>query len=310
MSQTSLMYTLARWGGRALFLLSLVFVGYLLRDNYEQIRARNFDIDVYSLGAAALILALAYLSAALIWHRLAAAFGAHLDLVVSCRAWFFSQLGKYVPGKIPLLLFRLQPYAADQRKQGGLATIIEYLAMLAACALISLSALATAQIEIPLSIRLILLTGAALLLLAIWPPILKPVVNRLLQLLGRQPITEFPSYKALLGYVTLYIACSLMHGLAFFLLLSAIEPISITMLFTVTGIYQAGALIGIAAVFAPAGLGVRESIIIILLSLVAAEESVIIAALLMRLMTIAAELFLALLAYISEKIWLEKQSQA
>ena len=97
----------------------------------------------------------------------------------------------------------------------------------------------------------------------------------------------------MLGLTLLYIIPGLLQGLGLYLLLLSLGPVEPGSYLAVTGAYYTAGLAGMLAFFAPGGLGVREGILMLVLPLVVPGESAIIAALLLRLIMIAAELFLA-----------------
>jgi len=73
--------------------------------------------------------------------------------------------------------------------------------------------------------------------------------------------------------------------------------LSFSYLIPMIGIYYAASLAGIAALFAPAGLGVREGIIFLILPTIIAKGIVIAGTIMIRIVSIAVEICLALFFY-------------
>jgi len=81
--------------------------------------------------------------------------------------------------------------------------------------------------------------------------------------------------------------------LALFALLDAMAPLDPSRFLIIAAIYEAAGVIGMAALFAPSGLGVREGVLLLLLPLVVPQSAVIIGVILIRLINTGCELFLA-----------------
>ncbi|MCD6501249.1 hypothetical protein J7L01_01475, partial [bacterium] len=118
----------------------------------------------------------------------------------------------------------------------------------------------------------------------------------------RAPIEKSPSYKTTLKFISAFMLVGLLHGMGLFFVLNSLAALSFSHYLTVTGVYYAAGLVGFFAVFAPAGIGVREGILMLVLPQFIPEPVVIVGAILMRLVITAAELFLAGASVVIEKI--------
>ncbi|MEN8208869.1 MAG: hypothetical protein ABFR50_06430, partial [Candidatus Fermentibacteria bacterium] len=76
---------------------------------------------------------------------------------------------------------------------------------------------------------------------------------------------------------------------------------------TITGIYSIAGLIGLAAFFAPSGIGIREGVLFLVLPAFIPGPTVIVGVIAIRLLTTAAELLLAGVFVIAEKILSSKK---
>ena len=296
------------WYSRLLFACVIIAVFYFIWRNTGQILQYDFQFNWYLLLASSFAAITAFLFNFYIWTKLAESFGLKAKLLVAGKAFFLSQLGKYVPGKVGLLLVRLDAYKGFSKKKVAVATGIEYIASLASACLIVLVALAFSPEQIPAYVRWITTVCAIFFILALYPPFMKKIVNWGLKLIKREQLEEFPSYRILLQFVGAYMLVGLLHGLGLYLLINSLSPVNFDHYLTITGTYYAAGLIGIAAVFAPSGIGVREGVLFLILPAFIPKPTVIVGAIAVRLITTVAELILAGIFVLADRIWgTEKQ---
>ncbi|MEA1936445.1 MAG: hypothetical protein U9M96_06485 [Thermodesulfobacteriota bacterium] len=229
-------------------------------------------------------------------------FGLNVPILRAGKAWFVSQLGKYVPGKVTLLLVRLDAYRGYSKRKITVATGIEYIAMLASAFILVLVALASAFQIVPYHIRWVAGVGSVLFLFMLWPPLSLRFVNLVLKLLKREPIEEFPPYSLLLRFVGAYIFAGLLQGMGLFFVLNSLSPVKFSYFLIIAGVYEAAGLIGIAAVFAPSGIGVREGVLLLVLPSFIPMPAVIVGTIAIRLIATITELFLAGVFIVAEKM--------
>lgn len=91
----------------------------------------------------------------------------------------------------------------------------------------------------------------------------------------------------------------LFMGFSFFVLVSSYTDVSISNLPIIAGISIFSGVMGLIAIFAPAGIGVREGLIILLLSKIYPVEVATVIAVLQRIWVLAADggLFLWVIGY-------------
>lgn len=203
----------------------------------------------------------------LLWYLLSINFGLNRSLRVAARAWFVSLLGKYLPGKVGPFLVRLELYQDSPKRLVLLASGMEAaISLIAAAGTVLVGLAFPTNLELPAHIRTIMLAGLAVGMIALLPGVLWPLVNTLFRLLRLEPLAERPSYLLLLGLISLSVGGAFVGGLGLFLALSAVQPVAWAAYPTVTGLFYAGAILGMLAFFAPAGLGVREGFLFLTLS--------------------------------------------
>lgn len=278
---------------RLLLLVVLLGIAWFVWKNGQAIREHDFTLRWPILIVAWAVAALTYVFNYLIWLRVASAFSLDAPLRTSAYAWFASQLGKYIPGKVMILLMRVSAYAGYPSRKVAAASTLEFLGSVAASSIVILLGVAFSPSFFAVEVRTASAVLLAVVLILLYPPILLGVMNALLVALRRTPILETPTYRSLLAVVTLYTANGLVIGLWAFFLFNALAPLEWRYYLVLTAACHLATVIGFVALFAPGGIGVREGILFVILPLFIARPTVIVGALLMRLISFTVELFLA-----------------
>ncbi len=288
-----------RYAGYVLFLLLLVALGLFLQRSLDEIGSLDIGaISVVSGVTSLLLVMLAYVNRFVFWTVLTKAFHLRSRVLIAARAFFLSLLGRYIPGKAGLFLFRLRAYSGGTRGKVGASLLTEYLATsLAACFLVVFGTLFI-PVENILLTRVVPVLGIIFLSLFLRPGFLRKFLNGLLVFLGKQPLVVFPPGSVLIRVTLGYILTGMFHGAGLFVLLRATGGVGYEMYPVVTGAYYMAGLLGMFAFFAPGGLGVREGVVFLILPHFADMGPVLLSVAVMRFMTIAAELLLTGLAYL------------
>lgn len=253
---------------------------------------------------AALAAALcAYLSMFIAWTRMASIFGLSAPRPVAGRAYFLSYLARYIPGKIGIFLMRAEIYGGRAAAGVIMATALEQIVVLAAAFFIVLLGIFLTPSLFPVWIRYTSVAGLVLTVFIMKPSILQAVSRWISRISGKEiacPETTLPTN---IGLVLLYSIPSILHGLSLFLVLNSLYHVPLGYLPAVTGAYIGAILAGLFAVFIPGGLGVREGALILALPLVVPGEIAVAATVIIRLITIFAEICLAAAFSLYAGIW-------
>jgi uncharacterized membrane protein YbhN (UPF0104 family) len=278
-------------GGRAVkygFVVVAVGLGaYAVVRQWHEVRSALIAIGVLpTVGAFVAILG-GLVASMQVWRVLLASFGARLPVRVAARIVFVGQLGKYLPGSIWPVLAQMELGAAHRvpRRSSATASVLTMLISLLAgllAALVTLPFIAGAATGYRWAFL-----AAPVLLACVHPKVLNPVVTRLLRLAKRPPLEQPLTGRAVavsLGWSLVYWLC---NGVQIWLLAVRLgAPDGRTMLLAVGGFAFAWCA-GFLVVFAPAGAGVRDVILIALLGSVVGTGGATAVALLSRiLMTI------------------------
>ena len=237
------------------------------------------------------------------------------SLVQLYGAYFFSQMGKYVPGKITLLLMRLE--RTRRVGVGGYAvsvsTILEnatYMISGAAVGVLVLLRFAVAR-NGPSYLWLVVIVSASILMLltAIHPSGLYRFVNPVLRKFGRPEIApdQRLSMRTLLMSSLMMLPCWLFGGFTLWATVRCLMPVPVTHYWGLVSAFALSVLAGMVS-FLPGGLGIREVVQgvfllpVVSMSIVPADASqakaqliVTLAVVLLRVLQIAAEAGLGLL---------------
>jgi hypothetical protein len=263
------------WIGSVLALLGVVFVAFKLHSYWVDLDISRINLDGWCLIVLfALIYGSANLLLSLAWWYLLRHLGASITCAGTIKVYGISQLAKYLPGNI----FHLAGRQALGMSAGLSASV------LAKSTIWELGALAIAGslfgwLILPLTLTGISEVASVLLLLS--SAILIAVLLR--KIVGNLPIWSFVCQL-------LFLAISGMVFVALLDLIAEGEGLILRHFLMISGAYILAWLIGLVTPGAPAGVGVREMILLLLLKGLITEMDLLTAILLGRLVTVAGDL--------------------
>lgn len=227
--------------------------------------------EVQKLSVPVLLLALGLnmcglICSLMVWRELLADLGSRLSIPEAWRIMFIGQLGKYVPGSIWPVIAQSE-LGADRgipRSRSALSVLLGY-------AVMTCSGSVVAAVTLPFAaggsfgryfwVLLVIPAG----LVALSPPVLNPLLNRLLRWSRQPPLEQHVSYRGLARTLVWALAGWSFNGaLAFVLVRQLAGDRPGTLLVSVGG-YSLSWVVGFVAIFAPAGAGVREAVLIAVL---------------------------------------------
>jgi len=258
----------------------------------------EIDISMNSIIFCIILLILSYINRFYFWTRLTDAYRLEASAPKAFRAYFHSMLGRYVPGKVGLFLFRLRAYTGVSKRKLAAAMVTEYLAVLLSASLLILSGTLFLPMQNPLLTRWLPGVIAVMILVFLYKPVFRYVVNLLLMITRKQQLEVFPSSRAIAVATSGYLLSGLLNGLALFVILRGITELSVSLFPVVSGAYYLAGLIGMLAFFAPGGIGVREGTMFLVLSELVSPDSLVVAALLIRCLTIGVEMIMTVFSEI------------
>lgn len=261
-----------RWGRAVGMVVALAVAGFLARyvvGDYRALAKVNVALRPGWLVLAVPCSVVAGLALALGWRRLLSAWGASIGRATALRVWWRSQASRYLPTGAFAVASRevLAGRAGVPRALGAASNVVELGVLLGWGAVVTGVALPSPVL--PVAARI--LVGAAGALALVILPWGMRLAAALLPRLAPRLVARLPALAGTGASPTaVYRACAL-YGVsaivntAAFVLLAAgmldVHPVDVALL---AGAVQGASIIGVLSV-APAGVGVREAMLVVLL---------------------------------------------
>ncbi len=224
------------------------------------------------------------------WRWMIAGWDREPSFRAAARVWFLSNLGRYVPGKVWTvagMLVLAEQEGIPRWAAGASAFAVQALGLGTAAAVV---AAAVPEAYSPLRLIAAAALAVATIGLLVWPGGLP----RLGRLLGAAAEWRALPVGTVLLSATLTAGSWLAYGAAFWTLARALGMVTLPLL-AAEGVFALGYVLGLLAIFAPGGLGVREAIFFSLLTPFTGSGSAITLSIASRLELILAEVAAGLL---------------
>lgn len=260
-------------------LIVAFFYLYLRGIDYSKIESLTIDWPVL-FGATLLSLAFRYWGV-FIWRTILKDLGStslpKFDILsaVYSRAW----MGRYIPGSVTWIAGKI--YLAStigiSKSRLTVASLLEAAVQIVAITTVSLLLVGfDPRTEvIAVELKLLLVAGAAGLLVSLHPAIFNRVIRFVFKKIRRKEAYDElrTNKKTVARSFVLYAAGAFISGGAYFFMSQAIYPtITWDLFFYLVGAYNLAGVIGMATPLVPSGLGVRDGAQLILLSVVFPKE--------------------------------------
>jgi uncharacterized membrane protein YbhN (UPF0104 family) len=266
-----------------------VFLGKMVWNNWNQVKDIPFTLRLFPCILSTLIFAFSYFIQIWAWYLITLKLGIALPIRETLESWFYSQLGKYLPGKVWLLLSRFYFYESKgrARKAISVALYLEMVTVIVASGLIFLAALILFKEMGPFySGGQFWCLALAFILLAFFflhPRVLQGILNWILVHVKKEPVFLSISYANILWILFVCIVAWVVGGIGFYLFVDSVYPVVPQYILFLTGALAISSTLGLIAIFAPSGLGVREGVLVYLLSFMMAAPVAVILSILTRL---------------------------
>jgi glycosyltransferase 2 family protein len=278
-----------RWGFVA---VTVALGGYAVAREWNGVRAALVRLGFLPVAGALLSVLAALFATMLVWRLLLAALGSPLPVRAAARVMFVGQLGKYLPGSVWPVLAQMELGHSYQvpRHRSATASVLTILLSL-------LSGLLAALVTLPFvagsTPYLWAFLAAPVLLVLLHPRVLNRVLERLLRLAKRPPLERPLAGRALAGALAWAFVSWILFGLQVWFLATRLgAPAGKTAVLAVGGFAFAWC-VGFLVVFAPAGAGVREVLLVATLGPVLGAGSATAVALVSRAVMTAGDLLTA-----------------
>ncbi len=288
------------WIAQALLAVILIaFVGRSVFLNWTELGTLDVTFQIRPLWiiAAAMTVLLTYGILIEAWRRIVLGWSQTLNYGPAMRIWCLSNLGRYLPGKVwsvaGLAVLAQQAGVAGWAAAGS-AVVMQMMAIGTGALVVSVGAPGAAT---PLALTVAVCRAGCVVIFLVW----EPLVNRIVRMI--RPGLEFralPVQTALLA-TAVTLASWLAYGMAFWMLANGIFGGADLSAFQATGVFAAGYIVGLLALFAPGGVGVRELVFVALLAPVLGSGGALGLSIAARLLLTATELLAALGALLVDR---------
>lgn len=282
----------SRWLKWAVVVIAVGIGAYAIDKEWNQVHHALGEIGLVACLEALLALLVMQYATLRQWQALLAGLGSPLRSTTAGRIFFIGQLGKYIPGSLwPVLTqMELGARANVPRTRSASASILTMILSLATGLLIAAATLPFAHYSGGYDWVFILVP---VILVCLYPKVLNPLLNRLFALIKRpgldQPVTFTMLSKALAWSLLAWIA----NGAQIWVLADKLgAPVGRTILIALGG-YAFAWCVGFVIVFAPAGAGGRDALLILALSPLVGHQAGLAVALVSRGVNTVSDLLVA-----------------
>jgi hypothetical protein len=292
-----------------IFILAIFFfLGKMVWNNWNQVKDTPFALQPFAFILATLIFVFSYLIQVWAWYLITLKLNMAISISETVTIWFYSQLGKYLPWKIWLLLARFHYYESrgKSKKSISVALYFEMLITMVAGGLIFLAPLLFfKEIGVFYSGKQFwwVILPFALAFISLHPRVLQRVLNWIIAKFNREPISLSISYSAILWILFACILSWVVGGIGFYLFVDSIYPVFSKYILFLTGALACSSILGIVAIFAPSGLGVREGALVYFLSFIVATPVAVIISILTRIWMTLIEIGLIGMVYLINQFY-------
>jgi len=256
------------------FIAGALLVGLAIRSiaaNWQNLRAQQIEWQLSTgwIMASVLVVFASYAVLIEAWRRVVLSMGEKLAFWPAARIWFLASLGKYIPGKVWAVAGAAvlsQRAGVDPSAAVAGALVLQVLALASGAAVVAVTAgetfRAVGQGATPIAAVLILLSlfGVA----ALTSQTILDRIGRLLPGSWPRP-RAIPAGMVVAAFVANVVAW-IGYGMALLLLARGLVPGVVLSLPQAVGVFTCSYLAGFLALFAPGGLGPRESVFLLMLA--------------------------------------------
>ena len=283
-----------------------IFLGKMVWDNWIQVRDASFSLRPFLLILSTLLFAFSYFIQIWAWYFITLKLDIALSFKKTLEGWLYSQLGKYVPGKVWILLGRFAFYQSQgkSKKAISIALYFETITIIMAAGFISFIAL------IYFKEGKLFLSGTTfgwviflliVALIVLHPQVLQKIFNWILVQFKKEPISLSLSYSDILWVLMICVLSWIVGGIGFYLFVQSVFSVSPSHILFLTGALAFSSTLGLIALFAPSGLGVREGVLVYLLSYLMPGSVAVVISVLTRIWITLIEIGLIGVIYLLER---------
>lgn len=271
---------------------AVALAAYAIAKDWTKITTALGHLGFLSVAAALVSVVVAQVLTSQMWRHLLTSLGSPLPAGAAARILFIGQLGKYLPGSVWPVLAQMELGKAHQvpRSRSASASVLVMLLTLITGLLIAVVTLPFAAGPLPYRWALLV---TPVLLVMLYPKVLNSIINRLLRLARQAPLEAPLTGRALTGALAWAVGVWFCYGLQIWILATRLgAPAGKTALIALGGFAFAWS-VGFVIVFAPAGAGVRDVLLLLMLRPVLSTADATAVVLVSRVVLTAADLLTA-----------------
>lgn len=300
-----------KWVKRLFLFWVIVFLVRYFYLNFEDYKSLDFTPDWGVFSVSVLFYFVYKLTLATLWHYLTWLNGAAIPYPDAITAYLCSILGKYIPGKVFMLLARIPAYEERGVKFSRVTVcfLIENVCTLLGAAFLFLISLFFFPNDLLNQYKWVAVLLVICFFICIHPKCINLALKIFEKITGKKELQIPMKYGQMLRVVLLFVMNWLILGMGIYMLTCSVYPIPMEQFLYISGIYGLSRIIGILAVFAPSGIGVSEGILLVGLKLIMPEEYAVIISIVSRLWVTVSELALVGMAYAAKGITRRKNRE-
>jgi glycosyltransferase 2 family protein len=275
-----------------ILLLALGFLALLLRSQWSELRAYQWQLSPGWAVLALLGLELTWLLELDTWRVILGSLGGELRFRQAAPVWFLSNIIRYIPGNVWQFLGMAELAASEGvPRLATLTSIVLHQAISTAAGLVMAAIYFGIAGQGEWFVRLRpFLYAVPLGLLLLQPRLLERVLNWVMGKLGRPSLQVTLTWAQVWVLLLRYLIVWLGMGLSFVALVRALSPVTGDQVLYLVAAWAAAYVIGYLSLLTPSGLGVREGVIVLLLVAVMPEALAVVVAIVARLWMVVGEL--------------------
>ena len=282
----------SRWLKWAVVVIAVGIGAYEIDKEWNQVHHALGEIGLLASFEALLALLGMEVATLLQWQALLAGLGSPVRTTTAGRIFFVGQLGKYIPGSLwPILTqMELGARANVPRARSASASILTMIVSLATGLLVAAATLPFAHYAAGYDWVFILVP---VILVCLYPKVLNPLLNWLFKLAKRPGLDQSVTLTMLSRALAWSILAWVANGVQIWILADKLgAPVGRTILIALGG-YAFAWCVGFVIVFAPAGAGARDALLILALSPLVGSHPALAVALVSRAVNTVSDLLVA-----------------
>lgn len=242
-----------------------------LVSDWQSLKYVNYQFNVWYLLASGVLFLIVMLLQPVIWREVLKTLhgNVRLPLFPILKVYIYSQFGRYLPGSIWSYIGQVFLGEKEGIERDKLTVSVVYSLILSIAASFILPLLIFSFIPSWLSVKFKILTFVAAIfgIISLHPKLFYLMSNLTVRVFKIQSMAKesLLDFSSVLKFFLYNIAAAILSGVAFFVFVNAFIKAPIPVILYLVSSFILSAVLGMIAVFAPGGLGVREAFLVLFL---------------------------------------------